>query len=142
MSSMLRPMMKKYGLPPNCVMWRTTPWASPTPGTVATSATVPSGRRLNDRSDAPSWATMKSAPPEVARLPAVLRIPAVTQPSATTVVMPRLIPSSVSTERVPCRSRFLTMSPTNDILRSLPHGGRPAAGPNVPMRRGTSRAPV
>ena len=68
---------------------------------------------LKARSEAPFCAIMKSAPPIRIRSLAVAFSPPVIAPRATTAVIPRPIPSTVSAVRTRCRTRFLTMSVEN-----------------------------
>lgn len=89
---------------------------------------------LKLKSAAPFWATMKSASPVRMSAPDVCFMPSVTTPSATTVVMPTEMPSTVNSVRIRCRNRFRVTNEKNVIagVASLAGGhaksGDPTSG--------------
>ena len=133
-------MRMKYGLPPTCETCTSAPMARSTSGSAATCASSSSDTALNVRSDDPFCATMKSESYAFRIAPAVCFSPPTTAPSATTVVMPMAIPSTVSAVRIFCRTTFFTISATN-VTASVPYASSAPyghAGSPAPQRASSS----
>ena len=91
---------------------------------------------LKLKSAAPFCATMKSASPVRMMAPEVCFIPSVTTPSATTVVIPTEMPSTVNSVRIRCRNKFLMTSEKNVIAaQHRPQAASPNRGiPRMVLR--------
>lgn len=125
------PKIMKYGFEPTSASSISIPVARDTSGRVAIACTSRWLTALKLRSEAPAWAIMKSAPPPRTRSPIVTFRPDVIAPSATTVVIPMLIPSTVSSVRSRWRNRLRRTRTENDTPRGSPHLRAVRIGPNT-----------